>query len=68
MTPPELAPSDTRREEFGLVRVGAFVGLENYEWLWDDSVFWLSVFNTCLYTAVASVSGLTAAGSFMLVW
>ncbi|HKF08990.1 MAG TPA: sugar ABC transporter permease, partial [Xanthobacteraceae bacterium] len=36
-------------------RVGAFVGLENYEWLWDDSVFWLSVFNTLLYTGVASV-------------
>src|SRR5215831_6422804 len=33
-------------------RSGAFVGLENYEWLWDDSVFWLSVFNTLLYTAV----------------
>src|SRR5215831_14664278 len=28
---------------------------ENYEWLWDDSVFWLSVFNTLLYTGVASV-------------
>ncbi len=24
--------------------------LENYEWLWGDSVFWLSVFNTLLYT------------------
>src|SRR5262250_3032376 len=36
-------------------RGGAFVGLENYEWLWDDSVFWLSVFNTLLYTGVASV-------------
>ncbi len=55
---------------------GAFVGLENYEWLmgapgdwldWlrdlvagknpvlpGDSVFWLSVFNTLLYTGVAS--------------
>jgi len=33
---------------------GAFIGLENYEWLSDDSVFWLSVFNTLLYTAVAS--------------
>ena len=29
-------------------------GLENYEWLWDDSIFWLSVFNTLLYTFVAS--------------
>src|SRR5712691_10930012 len=35
-------------------RSGAFVGLENYEWLWDDTVFWLSVFNTLLYTIVAS--------------
>lgn len=35
-------------------RPGAFVGLENYEWLWDDTVFWLSVFNTLLYTIVAS--------------
>jgi len=35
-------------------RAGIFVGLENYEWLWDDSVFWLSVFNTLLYTIVAS--------------
>jgi multiple sugar transport system permease protein len=33
---------------------GEFVGLENYEWLWDDSIFWLSVFNTLLYTGVAS--------------
>src|SRR5205823_13758507 len=29
-------------------------GVENYEWLWDDSIFWLSVFNTLLYTFVAS--------------
>lgn len=36
-------------------RGGAFIGLENYEWLWDDSIFWLSVFNTLLYTLVASV-------------
>jgi len=36
-------------------RGGVFVGLENYEWLWDDTVFWLSVFNTLLYTVVASV-------------
>ena len=35
-------------------RSGAFVGIENYEWLWDDSIFWLSVFNTLLYTIVAS--------------
>jgi multiple sugar transport system permease protein len=57
-------------------RSGAFVGIENYEWMlgsrsdwidWaatlfrgqlsglpGDSVFWLSVFNTLLYTVVAS--------------
>ena len=35
-------------------RSGIFVGLENYEWLWDNSTFWLSVFNTLLYTTVAS--------------
>lgn len=35
-------------------RSGIFIGLENYEWLWDDSIFWLSVFNTLLYTIVAS--------------
>ena len=35
-------------------RDGVFVGFENYEWLWSDSVFWLSVFNTLLYTIVAS--------------
>ena len=36
-------------------RSGVFIGLENYEWLSDDSVFWTSVFNTLLYTGVASV-------------
>lgn len=35
-------------------RDGVYIGAENYEWLWDDSVFWLSVFNTLLYTIVAS--------------
>jgi multiple sugar transport system permease protein len=35
-------------------RGGVFVGLENYEWLWDDTIFWLAVFNTLLYTVVAS--------------
>jgi len=37
-----------------LGRGGVFVGLENYEFLADDSIFWLSVFNTLLYTSVAS--------------
>jgi multiple sugar transport system permease protein len=36
-------------------RPGVFIGLENFAWLWDDSVFWLAVFNTFLYTIVASV-------------
>jgi multiple sugar transport system permease protein len=36
-------------------RAGEFVGFENYEWLSDDSIFWLSVTNTLLYTAIASV-------------
>src|SRR3954453_10874624 len=44
-----LSATDAR-----LGRDGIFVGLENYEFLWDDSVFWLSVFNTLLYTTVAS--------------
>src|ERR1700681_4793171 len=37
-----------------LGRGGEFVGLENYGYLWEDSTFWLSVFNTLLYTGVAS--------------
>jgi multiple sugar transport system permease protein len=36
-------------------RGGEFIGTENYEWLWGDTIFWLSVFNTLLYTGVASV-------------
>jgi multiple sugar transport system permease protein len=35
-------------------RSGEFIGLENYRWLAGDGVFWLSVFNTMLYTVVAS--------------
>src|SRR4051795_8589373 len=35
-------------------RPGVFIGTENYEWLRDDSIFWLSVMNTLLYTFVAS--------------
>jgi len=45
-----LAFTDTR-----IGRPGVFVGLENYELLWIDSVFWLSVFNTILYTVAASI-------------
>jgi len=36
-------------------RSGIFIGLENFIYLWEDSVFWLSVFNTLLYTVVASI-------------
>ena len=36
-------------------RAGVFIGLENFEWLNEDTVFWLSVFNTFLYTVVASI-------------
>src|SRR5687768_17736359 len=36
-------------------RSGIFIGLENYAYLWNDNVFWLSVFNTFLYTVVASI-------------
>jgi len=36
-------------------RPGIFIGLENYQSLFKDSVFWLSVYNTVGYTAVASV-------------
>jgi multiple sugar transport system permease protein len=37
-------------------RAGIFIGFENFQYLWDDSVFWLSVFNTFLYTTVASAA------------
>jgi len=43
---------------------GVFVGLENYIWLWDDSVFWIAVFNTMAYTAVAS-AGKFAIGLYL---
>jgi multiple sugar transport system permease protein len=36
-------------------RPGIFIGFENYRFLFEDFVFWLSVFNTFLYTVVASV-------------
>lgn len=35
-------------------RRGEFAGLANYASLFGDSVFWLSVWNTFLYTAIAS--------------
>jgi multiple sugar transport system permease protein len=36
-------------------RDGEFIGLENYDWLSDDKICWLSVFNTLIYTVVASI-------------
>jgi multiple sugar transport system permease protein len=36
-------------------RAGVFIGLENYQSLANDAVFWLAVFNTLFYTAIASV-------------
>lgn len=47
-------------------REGVFIGIENYEWLWDDSIFWLSVFNTLLYTVVASIIKF-AAGLYLAI-
>jgi multiple sugar transport system permease protein len=35
-------------------RAGAWIGLENYIFLWDDSVTRLALFNTLFYTVVAS--------------
>jgi multiple sugar transport system permease protein len=37
-------------------RPGIFIGLENYFSLFDDDVFWLSVFNTLVYTIVATIA------------
>ena len=36
-------------------RRGVYIGFENYRWLFDDPVFWLSVYNTFVYTVVASI-------------
>jgi multiple sugar transport system permease protein len=36
-------------------RPGVWVGLDNYEYLWGDSVMRLAVFNTLFYTFLASV-------------
>ena len=36
-------------------RPGVWVGLENYQYLWGDSVMRLALFNTIFYTGVASV-------------
>jgi multiple sugar transport system permease protein len=34
---------------------GHFVGLQNFKDVWNDSIFRIAVWNTCVYTAVATV-------------
>ena len=34
---------------------GHFVGLKNFEQIWNDDIFHVAVWNTCVYTAVATV-------------
>src|SRR5215472_8464923 len=34
---------------------GHFVGLQNFQNVWNDSIFQVAVWNTCFYTAVATV-------------
>src|ERR1700751_2035585 len=34
---------------------GHFVGLQNFEQIWNDGIFHVAVWNTCLYTAVTTV-------------
>ena len=46
-----LSFTDTR-----IGRPGEFIGIENYQWIADDTVFWGSVFFTILYTVVASIA------------
>ena len=45
-----LGFTDTR-----IGRPGVFIGLENYQSLWQDDIFRLAVFNTLLYTIAASI-------------
>jgi multiple sugar transport system permease protein len=56
-----LGVTDTKIGE-----AGRFIGLANFVSLAHDSVFWLSVFNTTLYTVVASVVKF-AAGLYLAV-
>ena len=44
-----LAFTDTK-----IGRAGVWVGLDNFDSLWHDRIFWLSVTNTLFYTAVAT--------------
>jgi multiple sugar transport system permease protein len=46
-----LSMTDTR-----IGMAGIFIGLENFVYLFEDEVFWLSVYNTFLYTTVASIA------------
>src|SRR5579862_1908798 len=46
----ELAVTDTK---VGVP--GHFVGLQNFRDVWHDSIFRIAVWNTCVYTAVATV-------------
>ncbi len=34
---------------------GHFVGLQNFEQIWNDGIFHVAVWNTCVYTAVTTV-------------
>src|SRR5215813_14862590 len=34
---------------------GHFVGLQNFQEIWNDSIFRVAVWNTCLYTLVATI-------------
>src|SRR5438876_6598217 len=36
-------------------RAGEWIGIENFEYLWDDAVTRLALFNTIFYTTVACV-------------
>src|SRR3954470_2737647 len=45
-----LGFTDTR-----IGRPGVFIGLENYESLFHDNMFWLAVSNTVLYTVFATI-------------
>ncbi|WP_159717103.1 carbohydrate ABC transporter permease [Geminicoccus flavidas] len=45
-----LGFTDTR-----IGRDGIWIGLENYTYLFEDPVFWLSVFNTIVYTVLATI-------------
>ena len=46
----ELAVTDTK---VGVP--GHFVGLDNFRSIWSDGIFHVAVWNTCVYTAVATV-------------